>query len=290
MIDLHTHSNASDGTDSPEQLVARAVTAGLSAFAITDHDTTAGWAPAAAAVQALDTPMTLIRGTEFSCVHVMPDQSRISLHLLGYLYDATAGDLKAERARLRENRLGRGEQIVDNLAAAGYPISWEQVGEIADGAAVGRPHIGQALMQSGVVASVNEAFSQLLSSTSPYYVPKQDMAVLDAIRLIRGAGGVPVIAHAWARKRGRVLPAEVLEELVAAGMLGIEVDHPDHAPADRVELRALAQRLGVLTTGSSDYHGTNKSTPIGAETTQPEQLQRLLAAATGASAVFSGGA
>jgi predicted metal-dependent phosphoesterase TrpH len=289
MIDLHTHSNASDGTDSPAQLVATAAAAGLSAFAITDHDTTAGWVEAAAAVEALPTPMTLIRGTEFSCVHVMADKSRIALHLLGYLYDAEAPELKAERARLRQNRLGRGEQIVDNLAAAGYPVSWRQVSEIAAGAAVGRPHIGQALMQAGVVGSVNEAFSQLLASSSPYYVPKQDMAVLDAIRLIRSAGGVPVIAHAWARKRGRVLPEPVLADLVEHGMLGIEVDHPDHAPADREQLRALAGRWGILTTGSSDYHGTNKSTRIGAEMTGPDQLERIVAAASGTPLVSSVG-
>jgi predicted metal-dependent phosphoesterase TrpH len=288
MIDLHTHSNASDGTDAPASLVAQAAAAGLSVFAITDHDTTGGWQAASDAVRALQKPMTLIRGTEFSCVYVSPSGSRIALHLLGYLYDPEAPELKAERARLRSNRLGRGERIVDNLVEAGYPISWPQVSHIAAGAAVGRPHIGQALMQSGVVASVSEAFSHLLSSSAPYYVPKQDTAVLDAIRMIREAGGVSVIAHPWARKRGRVLSEEALDELMANGMLGIEVDHPDHTPEDRVRLREVAGGLGALVTGSSDYHGSNKSVRIGAETTDPEQLARMLDVARGSAPVRSG--
>lgn len=286
MIDLHAHTNASDGTDTPAELIQNAIAAGLNTLAITDHDTTAGWDEAAAAVQQLDTEFTLIRGTEFSCVHDC-DGARISLHLLGYLFDPEAEALKAERARLRESRLGRGEAIVDALVAGGYPISWQQVIDIAGGGAVGRPHIGQALVHAGVVETVTEAFAHLLSSSSPYYVPKLEMAAIGAIALIRQAGGVPVIAHPWARKRGSVLDEGSLRELVAAGLLGIEVDHMDHAAGDRARLRELADELDLLTTGSSDYHGTRKSVRLGAETTSSESLQRLLSLASGVPVIRS---
>lgn len=284
---MHTHSTASDGTDSPAELIAKAVATGIDTLAVTDHDTTGGWGSAVQAVQQLDTSFTLVRGTEFSCAYFAPDGQRTGLHLLGYLFDPDAEDLKAERARLRDNRLGRGEKIVQNLIAAGYPITWDRVVEIAQGGSVGRPHLGRALVEAGVVTSVNEAFTDLLSSSSPYYVPKQDMAVLDAIELIRRAGGVPVIAHAWARKRGKVLAPDVLAQLVESGMLGIEVDHPDHAPEDRQGLRDLANDLGVLATGSSDYHGTNKTIRLAAETTSRQSFERLVDLASGAELIRS---
>jgi predicted metal-dependent phosphoesterase TrpH len=287
MIDLHTHSTASDGSDLPHDLVANAVAAGVSTLGLTDHDSTAGWDAAAAAVGELAVPFTLIRGTEFSCVHHSPNGIRISLHLLGYLFDPTSPSLKDERARLRASRLGRGEAIVDNLVQAGYPITWQRVVEIANGGAVGRPHIGHALVEAGVVASVNDAFAELLSSSSRYYVPKQDMPVLLAIGLIRQAGGVPVIAHPWARTRGKVLDETALAELVDAGMLGIEVNHIDHVADDRSRLRELAAELGVFTTGSSDYHGDRKTVRLGAETTDPDVLEQIVGLATGAEPIHS---
>jgi predicted metal-dependent phosphoesterase TrpH len=286
MIDLHAHTTASDGSDTPAELIRNAAAAGVHTLAITDHDTTGGWDEAIAAVEQLEVPFTLIRGTEFSCIHDS-DGGRISLHLLGYLFDPEAEALKAERARMRESRLGRGEAIVEALVAAGYPISWQQVIEIAGGGAVGRPHIGQALMQAGVVDSVTDAFAHLLSSSSPYYVPKREMPVLLAIELIRQAGGVPVIAHPWARKRGRILDEAALRSLVAPGLLGIEVDHPDHEAADRARLAGLSAELGLFCTGSSDYHGTRKAVRLGAETTSPEALQRLIGLATGIDVVRS---
>jgi 3',5'-nucleoside bisphosphate phosphatase len=281
MIDLHCHSTASDGSDRPAELVANAVAAGLRTMAITDHDTTGGWDEACAAVAELDVEFTLIRGAEFSCAYTAADGQRISLHLLGYLFDPGYHGLRAERARLRESRLGRGEAIVNALVAAGYPISWQQVTEIAGTGAVGRPHIGQALQQAGVVASVDEAFAELLSSSSPYYVPKADSAVLTVIELIQQAGGVAVIAHPWARRRGQVLDERALAELAAAGMAGIEVDHVDHSAADRERLRGLATELGAFCTGSSDYHGSRKAVRLGEETTDSEDLDRLLRLASG---------
>ncbi|MGI8667011.1 MAG: PHP domain-containing protein [Jatrophihabitans sp.] len=287
MIDLHCHSTASDGSDSPTELVHNAVAAGLQTMAITDHDTTGGWDEAAAAVGTLDTDFCLIRGTEFSCVYVSPAGQRITLHLLGYLYDPEAAGLRAERARLRQSRLGRAEAIIKALVADGYPISWQQVTEIAAGGAVGRPHIGQALQQAGVVSSVNEAFADLLANSSPYYVAKQDSPVLDTIALIRQAGGVAVIAHPWARTRGTVLDESALAELAAAGMAGIEVDHVDHDAPDRARLRERAERWGLFCTGSSDYHGTRKAVRLGAETTDPQSLQCLISLSSGAEPLYS---
>ena len=287
MIDLHCHSTASDGTDRPSELVQNAVAAGLTTMAITDHDTTGGWDEAADAVRQLDVAFTLICGTEFSCVYQGPDGDRISLHLLGYLFDPSATGLKGERIRLRENRLGRGEAIVNNLIQAGYPIRWDQVTAIADGGAVGRPHIGQALVEAGVVSSVHEAFAELLSGDSPYYVPKADSDVLTMIELIRAAGGVAVIAHPWARRREKILDEAALRALVAAGLAGIEVDHVDHTPEDRRQLRALAAELNVFTTGSSDYHGTHKAVRLAAETTDRQCLQEILSLASGVEPVYS---
>lgn len=283
-IDLHTHSSASDGTDTPAELVRRARDAGLDVVALTDHDTAGGWAQA---TEGLMPGLTLIPGTEFSCAWFGPDGTRIGLHLLGYLYDATDRALRDERARLRESRLSRGQAIVANLAADGVPVTWQRVTELANGGAVGRPHIGRALVEAGVVGSVDEAFAQLLSSSGKYYVRKADMDVFDAVRLITAAGGVTVFAHPLARRRGRVVGLDVIARLAAAGLIGIEVDHPDHAPADRTLLAGLAADLDLVPTGSSDYHGANKATPLGACTTDPEAYAALLARNTAAVPIVS---
>jgi predicted metal-dependent phosphoesterase TrpH len=273
MIDLHTHSTASDGTDSPAELVAAAAAAGITVLAITDHDTTAGWADALAARPA---GMTIVPGAEFSCRYLPAEGRRISLHLLGYLFDPDDPELRAERARLRETRLHRARQMVENMAADGIPITWEQVRRLAGDGPVGRPHLGRALVGAGVVPDVDSAFRDLLSSRRPYYVPKADTDVFTAIALIRGAGGLPVFAHPLARRRGPVVSADVIAAMAAAGLVGLEVDHPDHGPDDRAEAAGLAHELGLVGTGSSDYHGTNKTTPIAACTTGPAAFEALL--------------
>ena len=277
-IDLHTHSSVSDGTDTPAELLAAASAAGLDVVALTDHDTTAGWGPAEAARPA---GLTVVPGMELSCRWFPDDQPPISVHLLGYLFDPLHPAFVAERARLREERLSRGERIVTALAADGHPVAWDQIVERSAGGVVGRPHIARALVEAGVVASVDEAFASLLHHTSPYYAAKADTDVLEGIALVRAAGGVPVFAHGLARSRGRVLDDAAIAALVGAGLLGLEVDHPDHTAEERAHLRGLAAEHGLLTTGSSDYHGTNKQTPIGACTTDPAQFEALLDAATG---------
>lgn len=277
-IDLHTHSALSDGTDTPAGVLKAASAEGLDVVALTDHDTTAGWAEAAAARPA---GLTVVPGMELSCRWFLDDQPPISVHLLAYLFDPEHPELRAERRRLREERLGRGERIVAALAADGYPVQWERVVERSRGAVVGRPHVARALVEAGVVPSVDAAFADLLHPRGRYYVRKADTPVLDGIALVRAAGGVPVFAHGRAHRRGRVLTDDAIAAMAAAGLLGLEVDHPDHAPEDRAHLRGLAADLGLLVTGSSDYHGRNKTTDIGSCLTEPAQYAALLAAGTG---------
>jgi len=280
LIDLHTHSTASDGTDTPGELVAAAHQAGVDVLAITDHDTTGGWDQA---VSALPKGMRLVRGAEFSCVSPTGRAERpVSVHLLGYLFDPTHAAIVAEQARLRDERVTRLARITEKMAADGYPVDVESVfALVPDGTSAGRPHLARALVAAGVVESVNDAFATLLHNGSPYYVPKADTPVERAIAMVRAAGGVAVFAHPLARRRGRVVEPSVIVDLAAIGLGGVEVDHPDHAPADRELLRELAAAHGLATTGSSDYHGTNKTTPLAAERTAPDVLDALLEPASG---------
>lgn len=286
-IDLHAHTTTSDGTDTPAQLVATAAAAGVDVLAITDHDTTGGWAEA---VEALPPGMRLVRGAEFSCTSPTGrDDADVSVHLLGYLFDAAHEAIVTEQARLREERHHRLVGMVGKMAADGYPVDVDTVfAYLPEGASAGRPHLARALVAAGVVESVNEAFAKLLYTGSPYYVPKSDTPVRKAVEMVRAAGGVAVFAHPLARKRGRVIEPSVLVELVAAGLGGVEVDHPDHAPEDRELLRDLAAAHGLVTTGSSDYHGTNKTTPIAAETTAADALDALVERAVGGIEVVTG--
>jgi hypothetical protein len=278
LIDLHTHSSVSDGTDSPAVLVGAARAAGLDVVALTDHDTTAGWAAAAAA---RPRGLTVVPGLELSCRWFSAGRPPIAVHLLAYLVDPDHPALDAELTRLRAERLSRGERIVTTLAAAGYPVAWERIVEASGGGVVGRPHVARALVEAGVVGSVEEAFATLLHQRGPHHVPKADTDVLEGIALVRAAGGVPVFAHGLASRRGRVVDDTAIAAMAGAGLVGLEVDHPDHSPAERDHLRGLAGELGLLVTGSSDHHGTNKTTPLGACTTDPAQYEALLAAGTG---------
>jgi len=280
LIDLHTHSTASDGTDTPEQLVAAAHRAGVDVLAITDHDTTGGWDEAAVA---LPTGMRLVRGAEFSCVSPTGREERpVSVHLLGYLFDPAHPAIVAEQSRLRDERVVRLARITEKMTADGYPVDVESVFELVpEGTSVGRPHLARALVAAGVVESVNDAFATLLHNGSPYYVPKADTPVERAIAMVRAAGGVAVFAHPLARRRGRVVEPSVIADLATIGLGGVEVDHPDHAQEDRELLRELAAAHDLVTTGSSDYHGTNKTTPVAVEHTDPEAFEALLARTSG---------
>ncbi|GAA3517098.1 PHP domain-containing protein [Actinocatenispora rupis] len=282
-IDLHVHSTASDGTNSPAELMKLAADVGLSVVALTDHDTVAGWAEAAAAVP---DGLTLVPGIEVSArwLGVSPG---IGLHLLAYLPDPDEPELSAALRRVRENRAGRARRMVDLLRAGGIDVTWDEVLADAAGAPVGRPHLAHALIRRGLVGTVSEAFApQWLGQR--FRLPKEDIEVFEALRLITGAGGVPVFAHPLAHKRGRVVPDGVIAEMAAAGLAGLEADHPDHGPAERAHARDLAAAYGLFVTGSSDFHGTNKPTGLAVETTTPASYERILDLATGACPVTPG--
>ncbi|MEU3251004.1 PHP domain-containing protein [Streptomyces sp. NPDC006997] len=274
-IDLHTHSNASDGTDSPAELVRGAAAAGLDVVALTDHDTTRGYAEA---VAALPEGLTLVTGAELSC-----RVGGVGMHLLAYLFDAEEPALLAERELVRDDRTPRAKGMIAKLNALGVPVTWEQVARIAGDGSVGRPHVASALVELGVVPTVGDAFTeQWLADGGRAYVEKHETDPFEAIRLVRGAGGVTVFAHPGAAKRGRTVPESTIAELAAAGLDGIEVDHMDHDLDTRARLRGLAKELGLLVTGSSDYHGSRKTCVLGEYTTDPEVYGEITRRATGA--------
>jgi predicted metal-dependent phosphoesterase TrpH len=278
-IDLHSHSSASDGTDSPGDLVRKAAASGLDVVALTDHDTVAGWAPAAAD---LPSGLTLVPGVEISC-----SLRGFSLHLLGYLFDPADEPLRVELGRAYDDRVPRAQEMVRLLAEAGYSITWAGVlAQCQPGTTVGRPHIADALVASGVVADRSAAFERLLHNDGPFYVRHYAVDPREAVRLVREAGGVAVFAHPAASARGRVVTDEDISDLAAVGLSGLEVDHRDHTRAAREHLRGLARELNLLTTGASDYHGDGKPNRLGENTTDPEVLSALVDQATG-SAVFA---
>ncbi|TML26655.1 MAG: PHP domain-containing protein [Actinobacteria bacterium] len=242
-IDLHTHSTASDGTFTPAQVVTAAAGAGLDVVALTDHDTTAGWAAAEAA---LPPGLTLVRGAELSC-RWYTDGDSIGLHLLAYLFDH---------------------------------VSIQEVRGYAAGGTVGRPHLAHALIARGLVGTVSEAFGPRWLGQR-YRLPKADIDVFHALALVRAAGGVPVFAHPRASVRGRIVPDSLIVDLAGAGLAGIEADHEDHSPQEREHVRALAKELDLLVTGSSDFHGSNKSVTLGAYTTDPRAYHRIVELARG---------
>lgn len=267
-IDLHTHSTASDGTQPPAGVVAAAAAAGLDVVALTDHDTTAGWAPAAEAARAYG--IVLVPGTEVSAL-----SRGVSVHLLSYLQDPADPALADVIARTRDARLHRGQAIVDRLGKD-LPITWDDVlAQQQPGTVVGRPHIADALVARGIVADRTAAFADLLSARGRYYVPYYAPEAGEAVAAIRASGGVPVFAHPGADGRGRIVPDSVIVELAEAGLAGLEVHHRDHTPAQRVRLTALADRLGLLVTGSSDYHGAGKPNQLGENTTAPDVLAAI---------------
>jgi predicted metal-dependent phosphoesterase TrpH len=270
-IDLHTHSSASDGTDTPGDLVREAAAAGLDVVALTDHDAMSGWDEAQQAAD--EAGITLVPGLEISTRF-----HHRGVHLLGYLPDPTHPGLVGELDRILEGRTARTPAIVAALREHGIDVSEEDVRRESGGSvAAGRPHVADALVRLGVVADRTEAFATLLSPGQPGYVNRYASALEEMIPLVAAAGGVSVVAHPWGRGSRSVLDAEALAGLKDLGLAGIEVDHQDHSPADRAELRALARDLDLVVTGSSDHHGLGKvDHDLGVNTTDPEQYERLL--------------
>jgi predicted metal-dependent phosphoesterase TrpH len=273
-IDLHTHSTASDGTVAPADLMRAAADAELDVIGLTDHDTSAGWAEATAA---LPPGLTLVTGAELSCRWHGVEPS-ISLHLLAYLFDPDDTALTAALAGVRRSRETRARRMVQRLRADGIDVTWPEVEGYAAGGSVGRPHVARALVGRGLVPDVSAAFAPEWLGQR-YRIPKDDLDVFHALDLVRGAGGVPVFAHPRASVRGRIVPDSLIVEMAGAGLVGLEADHEDHSPAEREHVRGLAGDLGLLVTGSSDFHGTNKPVRLGARLTAPQEYERLVAAA-----------
>lgn len=273
-IDLHTHSTASDGTQSPAEVMSSAAETGLDVVALTDHDTTAGWDQAADAAQ--QHGIALVRGIEISC-----KDKGISIHLLGYLHDPTAPGLLEELGRSREGRETRAKRIVE-LISHDLPLNWEDVVEqIEPGATIGRPHIADAMVAKGIAPSRDAAFSDYLYNGSPYYASHYAADAVQAVRLVVAAGGVAVMAHPLAAMRGAVVDDSVIEAMADAGMAGLEVHHRDHNPEQVRHGLDLAAALDLFVTGSSDYHGAGKVNRLGENTTDPRVLQRIEDLATG---------
>ena len=279
-IDLHTHSDRSDGTESPGDLVRRAHAEGVDVLALTDHDTTEGWADAADAAAGLG--LALVRGIEVSCTF-----AGYGVHLLAYLPDPTYEPLARELQRVLDGRNSRLPATLERLRDLGIDIDVHDVRKVAgETAAMGRPHVADALVALGVVADRNEAFERFLGPQGPGYVHRYAADLEQMLGSVADAGGVTVLAHPWASRHDHTALDETgLRRLHEAGLSGVEVDHEDHDPATREELRRLATRIGLVVTGSSDHHGLGKvGHDLGCNTTAPDQYDRLLDLAARASA------
>ena len=278
LIDLHTHTNASDGTDSPTQLIDKAINRGINILALTDHDTTRGWDEAKSALlnHPSQTEMKLVLGSEISC----QDDNGISIHMLGLLFDPNYQPLFEVLERTRENRHSRMERIIARLNEAGIDITIDEVNAQRQGdATLGRPHLADALVARGHVASRDEAFAALLHNKSKFYINHYSPSPVETIKLIKAAGGVAIIAHPLASQRGRTISMDLFASLIAAGLDGIEVDHRDHSESEKSELLRFAIENELIVTGSSDYHGTGKLNQLAEYTTHPRQWEALEAKA-----------
>jgi len=273
MIDLHTHTTCSDGTDSPRELVNKAIVQGIEVLGITDHDTTSGWQEA---TQSLRGSLQLALGAEISCL----TNDGVSVHMLGLLFDPLHEEMQQVLEETRDGRLPRMRKMIEKMRAEGMDISIEDVEKaMPNGATMGRPHLADALVAKKIVKSRDEAFIDLLHNDSRFYVSHAAPTPVEAIAHIRRAGGVAVIAHPFASHRGQILKAEDFVDLVSAGLNGIEVDHRDQNPDERAMLRVIAGELNLVMTGSSDYHGTGKLNSLAENHTSREQWQKLEAQA-----------
>jgi hypothetical protein len=267
--DLHTHSSCSDGTFSPAEVVRRAGKLGLDGVAITDHDTFAGLDEGTAAGPLIG--MEVVPGIEFST-----EYDGASLHVLAYWVDPNDSELIEELRRLTDSRFHRGELMVEKLRELGYELSFDRVREIAAGGAIVRPHVAQAMVEAGIVATEKEAFDRFIADGGPAGVPKHALHPLRALELIGRAGGVCVLAHPAMWKGSGSVPDELIEQLAAEGMVGLEVDHPDQDEDARARYRAMAERLDLIPTGASDCHGERYDpVRLGSETTDPDTYTEL---------------
>jgi predicted metal-dependent phosphoesterase TrpH len=274
VIDLHTHTTFSDGTFTPEELVALARERGLTVLAVTDHDSTEGLGRAFVAADGAGPE--IVPGVEFSTV-----RDGHGIHVLAYWMDLDDEPFQAELRRLRDDRFIRAERMVERLRELGHPVSFERVREIAEGKNIVRPHIAQALVEAGVVATIEDAFTpELIKDGGRAYVEKHALDPVAALELIKRAGGLAVVAHPGLHREGLGVSHEVLREMVSAGLDGIECAHPDHPPGAEERYRSIARRFDLVATGSSDCHGTlYDPVRLGSVTTDPHEFARLKARA-----------
>lgn len=274
--DLHLHSNHSDGTESPADVMRQAQAHGVRTAALTDHDRWTGWEEAGDAAVALG--MTFVPGMELSAKHEWR-----SVHVLGYLFDPEDPNLVRETDRIRDDRIGRAERIVRNIGRD-YDLLWDDVvAQTTLDATVGRPHIADALVARGIVRDRTEAFDGILHPREGYYEPHYAPDPLTAVRLITDAGGVAIIAHPVTVGRDRMMPVAFIERLIAAGLGGFEIDHRENTESGKRMLRDIASAHDLIVTGSSDYHGTGKPNIPGENTTSDEMVARIIEQATGVS-------
>ena len=270
-IDLHTHSNRSDGTFEPAEIVRRAAERDLEVIALTDHDTTEGLEEAIAA--GVELGVEVVPGVEFSA-----EYGKTSLHVLCYWPDVANAELQAELQRLRDDRFRRGELMVEKLQALGFPITFERVAQIAGGGNIVRPHVAQAMVEAGIVETEREAFDLYIADGKPAHVGKHALDPADAVEVILDAGGICVLAHPGMWGDQTSVPEGLIERMAAAGMQGLEVDHTDHDEGKRAHYGKFAERLGLIPTGGSDCHG-DRYDPIrlGTSVCRPESFAALRA-------------
>lgn len=267
MIDLHTHSLCSDGTDTPTELVVKAARQGIKVLALTDHDTSAGWQEAQ---DALKPGLDLVLGAEISAL----TSDGISVHIVGLLFDGEHSQMQQMLSLSRDQRVPRLRKMIELMKSDGIDIAFEDL-VVPVGATVGRPHLADALVRKGIVSHRDQAFAHYLHNDSRYYVAHQAPTPEEAIAMISDAGGVSIIAHAYASHRGKTIEARDFESLVSAGLHAIEVDHRDHSTQERFDLARVALEFNLVMTGSSDYHGTGKLNQLAENVTAPEQWERL---------------
>jgi predicted metal-dependent phosphoesterase TrpH len=251
-VDLHVHSNVSDGKYSPEEIVARAAGLGLEFLSVTDHDTIDGIVPAIRAAGAFP-GLTFIPGVEISTD--VPDGE---VHVLGYFIDYTDKELGAALKRFRESRQGRARGMVDKLRQLGIDIDWRRVQEIAGEGTIGRPHIARAMLEKGYIDSFLEAFDKYIGRDGPAYVEREKMMPEEAVALVLRSGGLPVMAHPFTAPE----PEAMVVRLKAVGLVGIEAYYKDNTEEDTAALIRLAEKYGLIVTGGSDYHGLGESREV----------------------------
>ena len=267
-VDLHIHSNASDGRYSPAEIVRTAATAGLKVIALTDHDTIDGLVPAIEAAKEFPS-LTLIPGVELST-----DIPSGEVHVLGYFIEYSDQEFKASLERMRNSRANRADKMVAKLKELGCNIELERVKEIAGNGALGRAHIAQALLEKGYIGSFKDAFTKYIGHGCPAYVGREKLTPAEAVKLVLKANGLPVLAHPFTALN----PEEVIKELKTVGLVGMEVYYAGYLPTEVNSLLGLAQKYDLIPTGGTDYHGIDATSDItiGGTDVPIQSVERLM--------------